>query len=260
MDKNIAMTEEIIAEVWKRFKKTNRKDLRNKLVEYYLPVVRMIAEKLSSRLPGFIDTEDLVSLGVSGLFNAIRLFNLSRGVRFETYCVSRIRGSMIDGLRESDWVPRLIRTKMHRLENGYRQLQTKHCRKPSDFEVARKLKVSTDEYTRLTLESRPTTILPFVYKDNNEDSNISTANVLVDSRSENDYNAMLNKQLVEHIKNGLSKKERLVLEMYYYEELTMAEIGKVLGITESRVSQILANLIKRLRSLLRQHKYEWLSV
>jgi len=258
MNKNITETG-VISSLWMRYKKSPRKDLRNKLIEHYLPVVKMIAERLSLHLPGFVNTDDLISLGVSGLFNAIRLFNLKRGVRFETYCVSRIRGSMIDGLREADWVPRLVRIKSHRLEKSSRQLQKTLCRRPSDFEIAKDLRVPIDEYNKLVRESRPTSMLPFAYKDNNDDANISTANMLEDTKSDDDYKTMLNKQLIEYIKSGLSKKERLVLEMYYYEELTMAEIGRVLGITESRVSQILANLIKRLRSLLCQHKYEWLS-
>ncbi|MBI5777962.1 MAG: FliA/WhiG family RNA polymerase sigma factor [Planctomycetes bacterium] len=258
MNKN-PVEAEMISALWKRYKKAPRKDLRNKLVEHYMPIVKTIAERLSLHLPGFVGTDDLISLGISGLFNAIKLFNLSRGVRFETYCVTRIRGSMIDGLRDADWVPRLVRMKSHRLEKSHRQLQKKLCRKPSDMEIARDLKVPIDEYNKLVRESMPTSMMSFAYKDNNDDANVSTANMFEDAKSEDDYKTMLNKQLIEYIKSGLVKKERLVLEMYYYEELTMAEIGRVLGITESRVSQILANLIKRLKSLLRQHKYEWMS-
>ena len=248
-----------IMPLWERYKKTARKDVRNKLVEHYLPMVKTIAERLSLHLPDFINTDDLISLGVSGLFNAIKLFNLKRGVRFETYCGSRIRGSMIDGLRDLDWVPRLVRIKSHRLEKSSRVLEKTLCRKPSDFEVAKKLMISIDEYNKLVRESRATSIVSFACSDNDDESNISTADMFKDVKSEDNYRLMLNKQLVDHIKNNLSKKERLVLEMYYYEELTMAEIGRILNITESRVSQILANLIKRLRSLLGQHKYEWLS-
>ena len=251
---------EAMASLWERYKKTSRKELRNKLIEHYLPMVKTIAERLSLHLPDFINTDDLISLGVSGLFNAMKLFNLKRGVRFETYCVSRIRGSMIDGLRDLDWVPRLVRIKSHRLEKSSRQLEKTLCRKPSGFEVAKKLMIPIDDYNKLVRESMATSILSFAYSDNDDETNMSSANMLEDVKSEDSQKEMLNKQLVEHIKGNLSKKERLVLEMYYYEELTMAEIGQVLDITESRVSQILANLLKRLKSLLGQHKYEWLSV
>jgi RNA polymerase sigma factor for flagellar operon FliA len=222
-------------------------------------MVKTIAERLSLHLPDFINTDDLISLGVSGLFNAIELFNLKRGVRFETYCVSRIRGSMIDGLRDMDWVPRLVRIKSHRIEKSYRQLEKTLCRKPSDFEVAKKLMIPIDDYNKLVRDSMATSIISFAYSDNDDESNTSTANMIGDVKSEDNQKELLNKQLVERIKGNLSKKERLVLEMYYYEELTMAEIGQILDITESRVSQILANLIKRLKSMLGQHKYEWLS-
>jgi len=166
---------------------------------------------------------------------------------------------MIDGLRDLDWVPRLVRIKSHRLEKSSRQLEKTLCRKPSGFEVAKKLMIPIDDYNKLVRESMATSILSFAYSDNDDETNMSSANMLEDVRSEDSQKEMLNKQLVEHIKKNLSKKERLVLEMYYYEELTMAEIGQILDITESRVSQILANLIKRLKSLLGQHKYEWLS-
>lgn len=245
--------------LWGKYKKTYRKNFRNQLIEHYLPIVKNIAERLSLHLPNFISVEDLISMGVMGLFTSIKSFNLKRGVRFETYCANRVRGAMIDGLRESDWVPRLVRTKSHRLEKTSRHLENILCRKPNDVEIAKKLRISLNEYNRLRHESVATSILPFAYKDDEDETNILTSNILEDNKSPNDLKRVLNRQIVEHIKNNLSKKERIVLEMYYYEEMTMDEIGYVLDITESRVSQILANLIKRLKTLLQKHKYEWLS-
>lgn len=249
-----------LASLWNKYKKTSRLSFRNQLVEHYLPLVKNIAERLSSHLPGFVQADELISLGVSGLFNAIKLFNVERGVKFETYCASRIRGSMIDGLRDLDWVPRLVRTKSHRLEKSSRILEQKLCRKPSDYEVSKKLMMSIDDYNCLVREAKATSIVSFASGNDDGEPNILTSHMLEDTKGEDSYRNMLNRQLVDYIKNRLEKKERLVLEMYYYEELTMAEIGRVLDITESRVSQILANLIKRLRLLLKQHRYEWLSV
>lgn len=245
--------------LWGKYKKTYRKDFRNQLIEHYLPIVKNIAERLSLHLPNFINVEDLISMGVLGLFTSIRSFNLKRGVRFETYCANRVRGAMIDGLRESDWVPRLVRTKSHRLEKTSRYLENVLCRKPNDVEIAKKLRISLNEYNQLRHESVATSILPFAYKDDEDETNMLTSNILEDNKSPDNLKRFLNRQIVENIKNNLSKKERLVLEMYYYEEMTMDEIGYVLDITESRVSQILANLIKRLKTLLQKHKYEWLS-
>jgi len=248
-----------IISLWGKYKKTYRKDFRNQLIEYYLPIVKNIAERLSLHLPNFVSVEDLISMGVMGLFTSIRSFNLKRGVRFETYCANRVRGAMIDGLREADWVPRLVRTKSHRLEKTFRHLENVFCRKPSDVEIAKKLRISLNEYNRLIHESAAISILPFAYKDDEDETNILTSNILEDNKSSDDLKMFLNSQIVEYIKSNLSKKERLVLEMYYYEEMTMDEIGYVLDITESRVSQILANLIKRLKTLLQKYKYEWLS-
>jgi RNA polymerase sigma factor for flagellar operon FliA len=248
-----------IISLWGKYKRTYRKDFRNQLVEYYLPVVKNIADRLSLRLPNFVSVEDLTSMGIMGLFTSIRSFNLKRGVRFETYCANRVRGAMIDGLREADWVPRLVRTKSHRLEKTSHHLENTLCRKPSDVEIAKKLRISLNEYNKLVHESVATSILPFTYKDNEDETNILTSNILEDNKSPDDLKRVLNGQIVEYIKSNLSKKERIVLEMYYYEEMTMDEIGYVLDITESRVSQILANLIKRLKTLLQKHKYEWLS-
>jgi RNA polymerase sigma factor for flagellar operon FliA len=256
MRRNVEKVE--IMALWKKYKKTYRREFRNQLIEYYLPVVKTIAEKLSLHLPEFVSVEDLTSMGIMGLFSSIRSFNLKRGVRFETYCANRIRGAMIDGLRESDWVPRLVRTKSHRLEKTCRHLENILCRKPSDIEIAEKLRLSLNEYYRLINESTATSIIPFTYKDDDDETNILTSNILEGNKNNDDLKMFLNSQIVEHIKNNLSKKERLVLEMYFYEELTMDEIGYVLDITESRVSQILANLIKRLKNLLQKHKYEWL--
>ncbi|MDI6733558.1 MAG: FliA/WhiG family RNA polymerase sigma factor [Planctomycetota bacterium] len=245
--------------LWEKYKKTLRKNTRNKLIEHYLPIVKTISDKLSLHLPEVVNVNDLFSLGLNGLIDAIKLFNIKRGVRFETYCTRRIKGAMLDGLREADWVPRLVRLKSHRLEKQYRQMEKLLCKKPTDFEVSKSLKIRCDEYNRLRTKSKVTSMRPFAYKNNDEDSNPATANVLEDTRSRDGFKAMLQKDILEYIKGKVPKNERLVLEMYFCDDLTMAEIGSILEVTESRISQIYASSIKRLRRLLEPNRYDWLS-
>jgi len=250
---------EKINALWHNYKNTETIESRNQLIEYYSPMVRNIAEKLSFHLPGFVCVDDLVSMGLLGLFSSIKSFNLNRGVRFETFCATRVRGAMIDGLRETDWVPRLVRMKSNRLGKTYRRLENSLCRKPNEAELANELGLSLNEYCRMVSDSSATSMLHFTYKDEDDETNLSTSNLVEDNKSKDDFKGYLNAQIMNYIKNRLAKKEKLVLEMYYYEEMTMDEIGYVLDITESRVSQILANILKRLKTLLRKHKNEWLS-
>lgn len=248
-----------ITEVWQKYKNTNRKKYRDILIKHYLPIVKIVAEKLRSHLPGCVDSEDLASAGVFGLTTAIDLYDLKRGIKFETYCVNRIRGSMLDELRTLDWVPRLVRTKSHQLENACTRLEKKLDRPPTDFELARELKLSLSKYAELVKETWTTAILPFSYKNEQDENDQPTEiiNLLRDKRADEPFREMLNRDLIEHLKNNLSKKERLVLELYFHEDLTMKEIGTVLNISESRVSQIFASVLRQLRKRFKRQKIEW---
>src|SRR6201986_451334 len=141
---------EEIAEIWKEFKlDTTNKALRNRLIEQYLPLVKYNGERIWSRLPDGVELDDLISAGVFGLMDAIDAFDLSRGVKFETYCVPRIRGAMLDELRTMDWVPRLVRSKHTKLEEARKELEARHGRPPTDVELAEQLGIPMEEYEKM---------------------------------------------------------------------------------------------------------------
>ena len=149
MATTVAAKDEIL-EVWLQFKKDQtRRDLRNRLVERYLPLVKFNGERIWSRLPDGVELDDLISAGVFGLMDAIKAFDMSRGVKFETYCVPRIRGAILDELRAMDWVPRLVRSRSHKLQNAVKELEIELGRSPSDEEVATKLSITSKEYIKL---------------------------------------------------------------------------------------------------------------
>lgn len=250
-----------ISGIWRKYKNTKWRKYRDRLIKHYLPMVKILAEKLRSHLPASVDSEDLASAGVFGLATAIDLFDLKRKIKFETYCVNRIRGAMLDELRELDWVPRLVRTKSHQLEKAYARLENKLDRPPTELELAQELKLSLSKYAELIKETWATTILPFTYKNNRDEDGQTTEviNLIRDERADEPFRAMLNRDLVEYLKNHLSKKERLVLELYFYNDLTMKEIGVVLDISESRVSQIFASVMTQLRRRFKRQKVEWLA-
>ncbi len=249
-----------VTSVWKKYKKKPDKRRRNQLIKRYLPLVRFVSEKLRAHLPECVDQEDLASAGVFGLVDAIDLFDLSRGIKFETYCINRIRGSMLDELRDLDWVPRLVRSKGHQLQKAYKRLENKFGRPPTEVEMSKELKLSPVEYDKLVKDAAAITILPFNHKNNanEEDQTMETSNLVKNTREKNSFDCLQNKELINYIKNKLSKKERLVLELYFYDDLTMKEIGEVLNISESRVSQIFARLMTRLQTQYNRHRFDWL--
>ncbi|MEK7450227.1 MAG: FliA/WhiG family RNA polymerase sigma factor [Planctomycetota bacterium] len=246
--------------VWKKYKRGPNNRLRNRLIKHYLPLVRLLSEKLRAQLPGCVDQEDLASAGVFGLVDAIKLFDLSREIKFETYCVNRIRGAMLDELRDLDWVPRLVRSKNHQLKNACKKLESKLGRPPTEFEMKKELRLSDDEYLKLVKDAAAISILRLNHKNSSEENEpaTETSNLLKDNKEKDSFLMIQNKELIEYIKNKLSEKERLVLELYFYDDLTMKQIGRVLDISESRVSQIFARLMERLQSQYNRHKYDWL--
>src|SRR6516225_2327881 len=150
----VSKVERDIAEVWREFKKDqSSKELRNLLIEKYLPLVRYNAERVWSKLPDGVDLNDLISAGVFGLMDAIEAFDLSRGVKFETYCVPRIRGAMLDELRTMDWVPRLVRSKATKMEEARKELEARHGRPPTDAELAEHLGLPMEEYEKMAMDA-----------------------------------------------------------------------------------------------------------
>lgn len=247
---------EEIARLWEEYGRTRDLKLKNILSEEYLPIVRYVAEKMIERLPHNVQVEDLMSAGIFGLFEAVERFDLTRGVKFETYCVGRIRGSMLDELRHMDWVPRLTRARANRLEEAYAKLEKEHGRPPTDVELARELKLSVDQLDELYREVSGASLVSMQRRSLEKDENLLGVDVMEDGKLEGPLPANVKRDLVEFCRKRLSTKERYILMMYYFEDLTLKEIGSILGLSESRVCQLHAKLISRLRAYMKHKRTE----
>jgi RNA polymerase sigma factor for flagellar operon FliA len=247
--------------LWEDYKERGDQKARNALVERYLHIVRFVAERIFSKLPSSVDFEDLTSAGVFGLFNAIDGYDFERGTKFETYCATRVRGAILDELRSQDWVPRLIRAKANRIQSSYEELENKLQRDPTKEEMADYLGVSVSEYEQMLQESSAATLVSLHKRvdDGDGPSGSTQADMLEDKRGPSPYENLQTKDVIRLIHRNLSKQERLIVLLYYYEELTMKEIGAALDLSESRVCQILSKVTGRLKSKFRSMQNELLS-
>ncbi len=249
-----------IQAVWLEFKKdqTNQ-ELRNRLIENYFPLVRFNAERVWAKLPDGVDLNDLVSAGVFGLMDAIEAFDMDRGVKFETYCVPRIRGAMLDELRTMDWVPRLVRSKASKLEAARKELEAAHGRPPTDLELANKLAMSLDDFDKLKSEASAVSLVSLNKKWYETDSykDVREIDVVEDMKGEDPTLGIQKRDVMKLVTKGLNRNERLIIILYYYEELTMKEIGQTLGLSESRVSQMHSSIVARLKEQLRRRRPEF---
>ena len=254
------LSPEEIQEIWVTYKKdqTNQR-LRNRLIERYLPLVRYNAERVWAKLPEGVDMNDLMSAGVFGLMDAIDAFDMSRGVKFETYCVPRIRGAMLDELRTMDWVPRLVRSKASKLEAARKAVEAKHGRPPTDKEIAAKLELPLAEFDKMKTEASAVNLVSLNKKWYETDSykDVREVDVLEDGKGEDPTNGIQKRDIMKLVTKGLNRNERLIMILYYYEELTMKEIGTTLGLSESRVSQMHSSIVNRLKEQLRQRRPEF---
>ena len=251
---------EDVTEVWKAYKKdqTNQ-ELRNALIERFLPLVRYNAERVWSKLPDGVDLNDLMSAGVFGLMDAIDAFDMERGVKFETYCVPRIRGAMLDELRTMDWVPRLVRSKASKLEAARKECEAEFGRPPSDAEIAKRMGLPLEEFDKLKSEALAVGLVSLNKKWYETDSykDVREIDILEDSKGEDPTNGIQKRDLMKLVTKGLNRNERLIIILYYYEELTMKEIGNTLGLSESRVSQMHSSIVARLKDQLRRRRPEF---
>jgi RNA polymerase sigma factor FliA len=245
-----------VTEVWDDYRRSGDYRARNALMERYLPIVRYNAERISAKLPDEVDCNDLISAGVFGLMDAIEAFDPERGVKFETYCAPRIRGAMLDELRSTDWVPRLVRSRATKLDRVSRELEARFGRTPDDAEIAAHLKMSRTDFDKLAREAKAVMQVSLSRKHNETDSNkdVCEIDVIEDRRGRNPVLEIQRKDIKELITRGLSRAERLILVLYYYEEMTMKEIGMTLDLSESRVSQMHSAIIKRLKEQLESRR------
>ena len=244
--------EEELEAIWKTYKKTRDDNLRNILIEHHMPLVRMIAERVLQTLPKSIELDDLSSAGTFGLMDAINGFDLTRGIKFKTYCTTRIRGSILDELRSQDWVPRLVRLKAHKLERAMRKLEGELGRQPNQAELAVALELTIEELQAHQNEASAKTIFSLSEKwdDGDDDKEMEKVEILADKKVVDPLDTIQQRDALELITRNLTKKERLIILMYYYEGLTMREIGEIMELTESRVCQIHSNVMARLKAQL----------
>ncbi|MGL6097697.1 MAG: FliA/WhiG family RNA polymerase sigma factor [Fimbriiglobus sp.] len=250
---------ETIQLVWRDYRANPTLDLRNRLVEQYLHLVKYNAERIWARLPDGVELDDLTSAGVFGLMDAIEAFDLDRGVKFETYCVPRIRGAMLDELRTMDWVPRLVRSKQSKVDSAAKQLETALGRKPTHEELSEKLGVPMDQIKAFVTEANAVGLVSLNKKWYETDSykDVREIDILEDKKAEDPTNRLQNRDLMRLVTRGLNRNERLIVILYYYEEMTMKEIGATLNLSESRVSQMHSSILARLQAQLHKRRPEF---
>ncbi|MCA9284773.1 MAG: FliA/WhiG family RNA polymerase sigma factor [Phycisphaerales bacterium] len=254
----VAPAELPIDEVWREYKKTGSNALRNRLIEAYLDIVRYTAERMHSRFPSEVDVDDLRQAGLFGLMYAIDKFDLDRGVKFETFCTQRIKGAIFDELRAMDWVPRLVRSRTAKIERARKELEMELGRRPTDDEVCARLKLAKSEFDKVSKDSRPVGVVSLNRKCYETDSSkdVREIDVVRDSKQENPVQQVQRQDLQALMTKGLSRAERLIVMLYYYEEMTMKEIGATLDLSESRVSQMHSSILARLKAQMQHRERE----
>lgn len=229
--------------------------LRDQLIMDYAPLIRFVAQRIAARLPSNIDIDDLISAGVIGLMDAIEKYDPSRDNKFKTYAEFRIRGAILDELRSQDWVPRSVRDKAKKIEKTYAELEQKLGRAVTDQELSDALGVNIEEYYEMVAKVKAVTLLSIdELSGPNQQDKKSLLECLENVSSKNPFTQLKSKGvrelLVKNIED-LPEKQKLVLSLYYYEDLNLKEIGKILEVTESRVSQLHTQAVEKLRSRLK---------
>ena len=244
-----------LRELWRRWKVDGDERARERLVLAYSPLVRYVASRMSSNLPSHVEEADLISYGLLGLIGAIERYDPGRDVKFETYALGRIRGAIIDELRSLDWVPRSVRSRAREIERTIAELEAKLGRAPTDEEIAGKLGVTEEELDEDLLEISRTSIaaLDELWTVSSGGDQIALIDTIEDPSGPSPVTALDETELREAIADAIARlpeREKLVVTLYYYEELTLREIGEVLGVTESRVSQLHTKAVLRLKARL----------
>ncbi len=244
--------------VWKEYKKTKAEPIRNFLMEKFLPLVRYNAERIYARLPDEVDIEDLMSAGIFGLKDAIAAFDLERKVKFETFCAPRIRGAILDELRSMDWVPRLVRHRTARFEGVRQQIEMETGQPATDAQVSERMGLQGEEFDKLKRDGSPVNIRSIHGRCFPSDSgrDVREIDVIRDDSQLNPVKEIQRRDLKELITKGLSRAERLIVLLYYYEGMTMREIGATLDLSESRVSQMHTSILLRLKAHMQHRSME----
>lgn len=240
-----------VAALWEAYRRDRDSALRDRLMLHYAPLVKYVAGRVGTGLPAHVDLADLVQSGLFGLWDAIDRFEPERGLKFETYAMQRIRGAILDELRAQDWVPRSVRSRAREVERALERLESRLQRSATDAEVAAELGISVAELRELYAQLQLTSVVALDELIAAGRGGTSLAETLVD-RSTQQPDALLDsvesRRLLAEAVAQLADRDRMVVSLYYFENLTLAEIGRVLGVTESRVCQLHTRAMLRLRS------------
>jgi RNA polymerase sigma factor for flagellar operon FliA len=246
---------EDIQSLWLEFRRSGDKALRDRLILTYAPLVKYVAGRLGSGLPAHVDEGDLVSYGLLGLISAIERYDPARDIKFETYAIVRIKGAIIDELRALDWVPRSVRSRAREIERAIAELEAKLGRAPNDEEIAGKIGISVDELDESLSDISRSSIaaLDELWAVSGEGDQVSLLDTIEDTSGPRPADVLDETDLRETLADAIARlpeREKLVITLYYYEELTLREIGEVLGVTESRISQLHTKAVLRLKARL----------
>ena len=240
-------------ELWLEYKKTRSPQLRDKFIRQYMPLVKYVAGKLAVGMPGSVEFDDLVGFGQFGLLDAIEKFDPGKNVKFKTYAVTRIRGAIFDELRQLDWVPRSVRQKSREIEDTIVDLESKLGRTATDAEIAEKMGVSEAEYQQTVMKVSGTSVLSLndVWYSGNDNDHMSIGDSIESPSSLNPDVIVEREEIRKVIVEAINEeKEKMVIVLYYHEDLTFKEIGQVLEVSESRISQLHTRANLRLRAKL----------
>ncbi|MEM8835390.1 MAG: FliA/WhiG family RNA polymerase sigma factor [Planctomycetota bacterium] len=248
-----------IASVWTMYRENPSENIRNFFMERFLPLVRYNAERVYARLPDEVDIEDLMSAGLFGLMDAIDAFDLERQVKFETYCAPRIRGAILDELRSMDWVPRLVRSRSSKVEQTRQAFEKQHGRAPTVDELQQRLGVDGEEIKKILRDGSAVNVtsLSRRYYQGDGSREVREIDVINDQTQADPLSEVQGRDLKDLLTKGLSRAERLIVVLYYYEDMTMKEIGATLDLSESRVSQMHSSIIQRLKAQMQHREREF---
>jgi RNA polymerase sigma factor FliA len=245
-----------LRDLWRRYKASGDERARERLVVAYSPLVKYVSGRMASGLPAHVEESDLISYGLVGLISAIERFELEREIKFETYAITRIKGAIIDELRSLDWVPRSVRSRARDIEKANSKLEHQHQRAPSDEEMAAELEMSVEDFQDALVQISNSTVAAldelWSVSDASGDQ-VSLLDTLQDPDAPDPAHVVDATDMKDRVADAISRlpeREKLVVALYYYENLTLREIGEVLGVTESRVSQLHTKAVLRLRSRL----------
>jgi RNA polymerase sigma factor for flagellar operon FliA len=255
-----AAVDAAIAQLWRDYKETGATPLRERLILHYSPLVKYVAGRVGVGLPPNIEQADLVSYGIFGLIDAINKFDIERAIKFETYAISRIKGAIIDELRAIDWIPRSVRYKAREVEKAYAALEARLHRTPNESEVAEELGIPLDDLHTIFSQVSFVNVIALdelLNVGGERGDKLSLVDTLEDTKAEDPVAAFETeetKYLLARAINTLPEREKIVVTLYYYEGLTLAEIGQVLGVTESRICQMHTKAVLQLRGKLADQK------